>query len=470
MAEFSLAALTAKEQAALVRQRKVSPVEIVESCLGRIESANEKLNSFLTVAGDEAMQAARRLERAMAKGRKAGPLAGVPVGLKDCIETKGIRTTAGSRALEHHVPAYDATLVRKLKEADAIVIGKTHLSEAATAPTVFGDMRNPWDTKRLAGASSGGSASAVAASMCGVAIGTDTGASVRMPAAYSGIVGLKPTFGRISRHGIYPLSWSLDHAGPMTRTVEDTAIALAVVSGLDPLDIWSADAPVGNYQRALARGVKGLRMGIPKEWFFDLVEPETLGAVEKGIRALKGLGMASRHVSIPLVTTSIENSHTLRVVEAGVSLGPMVDKDPEKYGKVVRDSIATGRATAATAYAAAQEYRQKLRCQLRDAFASVDVIITPTTPMAAPLLTEFLYDTDYKVNGKSVPLGYALAGFAHLCNLTGYPAVSIPCGFTSNGLPIGMQIIGKPFDEAMVLRVAHAFEQSTPHHTKRPPV
>lgn len=466
-----LAQLTAKEQVALVRRGKASPVEVVRATLDRIASLNPKLNAFITVLEDQALEAARELERSRAAGATLGPLAGVPVVVKDNVDIAGIRTTAGSRALENHYPDQDATVIRRLHTSGAIIVGKTQLNEFACAPNVFGDMPNPWDVRRLAGASSGGSAAAVAASICPVALGTDTGGSVRMPAAFSGIFGLKPTYGLVSLHGVVPLTWTLDHVGPLTRSVEDAAIVLAAIAGHDPLDPWSASVPGVDYPRALRRGVRGLRIGVPKEWFFDLVDPEIEAAVRRAIHLLQTLGMPVQEVSLPLMADCLDSHGTIHQSEAATALAPYVDQAADKCGDMVLRLVKDGRAISATDYVEAMRRRRELRMQLQAAFETVDVLIVPTTPMPPPLLEEFRSFRDhYIVNGEPVSLKYAFAGFNDPFNLTGSPALSAPCGFTADGLPIGMQIVGRRFDEATVLRVALAYQRHTDFHTRKPPV
>lgn len=459
-----LAQLTATEQAALIRRRKASPMEVLEATLARIHSLNARLNSFITLMEDEARGAARRAEEALQDGSPLGPLHGVPVALKDNFETKGVRTTAGSRVLEDHVPDHDATVVRRLREAGAIIVGKTHLSEFACAPTVFGDMRNPWNLERLAGVSSGGSAAAVAASLCPIATGHDTGGSIRIPASFSGVVGLKGTYGRVSRYGVLPFAWSFDTAGPLTRTVEDSALTLSVIAGHDPKDPTSSKVRVPNYVRALRGGIKGLRIGLPKEWFFDVVDAEVEQGVRDGVRAMEGLGASTRQVSVPMVTDCLEIGNSIHWAEAAAYHEEDMQRCPEKYGPFLLLRLHAGRLISAPDYVKAQRLRRVLRGQFLEALAEVDVIVTPTTPIVAPLLNQ----TSYAINGKPVPVMNALAAFTLPFNETGLPALSVPCGFTREGLPIGMQIIGKPFDEPTVLRVGHTFQRHTDWHKRRP--
>ena len=461
-----LATLTAAEQARLTRTGKVSPGEVIEATLARIRSLNGRLNAFLSVMEEEAMEEARRAEKAARQGASLGPLYGVPVALKDNFETKGVRTTAGSRVLEDYVPDHDATVVERFRQAGAIIIGKTHLAEFAISPSVFGGMHNPWDLERLAGTSSGGSSAAVAASLCPIATGHDTGGSIRIPATFSGIVGLKPTYGRVSRYGVLPLNWSFDNAGPLTRTVEDTALALSAIAGYDPKDPTSSKAKVPNYARALKGGVKGLRIGLPREWFFDVVDAQVKQGVLDGVRVLEAQGATVRDVSVPLVERNLEIGFTIQWAEAAAYHEEFVERCPEKYGPPLLQRLQAARFITATDYIKAQRLRRVLRGQFLDALAETDVMITPTCPIVAPLLT----DTEFFINGKPEPrlYAYSIAGFTFPFNQVGLPTVSVPCGFTKEGLPIGMQIAGRPFEEGTILRAAHTFERQTEWHKRRP--
>ena len=463
-----LASLTATEQATLIRTGRASAVDVMEATLSRISSLNNELNAFITVRSDGAMAEARLAQKAVRRGSRLGPLHGVPIAVKDNFETAGILTTAGSRVLEGNVPKEDATVVRRLRDAGAIVVGKTHLSEFAGGPTAFGDMRNPWDLSRMAGVSSGGSTAAVAASICPIGIGTDTGGSIRIPASFSGIVGVKPTYGRVSRWGAFPFNWSFDAVGPLTRTVRDAALTLGVISGYDPRDPTSSKISVPNYMRALSGGVKGLRIGLTREWFFDVVDSEVKSNVLQAVRVLQSLGALTRKVSVPLVTNSLEIGYTIQFAEASAYHQDWVDECPERYTDGSLQNRLLGRLIPATDYIKAQRLRRVLRDQFLKAFEDIDIMITPTTAIAAPLNSEM----SYKINGKPEPAlyAYALAAFTFPFNQTGMPAVSVPCGFTKKGLPVGMQLIGRPFEDGTVLRVAHTYEQATEWHKARPPL
>ena len=463
---MDLATLSAARQARLIRRRTVSAHEVVRATLGRIDALNGRLEAFTGVHDERALAAARAADAAVRDGSPLGPLHGVPVALKDLYDDAGVVNSAGSRVLEENVPSRDATTVAALKRAGAIIVGRTQLSEFAIGATVFGQMRNPWDTARLAGASSGGSGAAVAARLCPVAMGSDTGGSIRIPASFSGVVGLKPTYGRVSRAGIIPLDWSLDTAGPLANTVEDAAIVLSAIAGYDNRDPASADRPVENYLRGLRRGVRGLRIGVPKEWFYGLMDSDVRQAVRKGLAVLKGLGATSRSVSIPMVAHCLEIGSIIQWAEAAAYHAEWMDDRPQKYGPGLLNRLRAGRFIMAADFVRAQRLRKIERSQFLQALSRVDVLITPTTPITAPMLDQ----TEYRVDGTTpADRTYAIAAFTIPINHAGLPAVSVPCGFTKTGLPIGMQIVGRPFDEATILRAAYAFERATDWHNRMPP-
>ena len=458
------ALLTATEQARLIRKGKLSPVELLEAAFARIGLLNDRLGAFITVMNEQATADAQRAETAVARKASLGLLHGVPIALKDNYETKGVRTTAGSRVFEDNVPDRDATVVERLREAGAVIIGKTHLNEFALGPVVLGEVRNPWGLDRSPGGSSCGSGVAVAASMCPIAMGHDTGGSTRIPAALCGVVGLKQTYGRVSRHGVLPLAWSLDHPGPLTRSVEDAALTLAAIADYDPKDPTSSRAKVSSYVRALRGGVKGLRLGIPRELFFDLVDPEVKQAVNDGVKLLQGLVASVREVSVPLVTEVEEFGQVIMRTEAVAIHEDAMAQSPEKYGQAFLAQLRARKFTLATDYIKAQRLRRVLRCQFLDALTKVDVIVTPTTAIPAPPLDQ----SSYAIQGKPVTPSYALGAFTRPFNQTGMPAITVPCGFTSDGLPIGLQVAGRPFGEGTVLRVAYTFERHTEWHKRRP--
>jgi len=462
----SLELMTAAEQTALIRARKASAREVVVAAIKRIEALEPRINAFLTVDREGALKAADAADEAMGRGAPAGLLHGVPVCLKDNIKTRGLRTTAGSRLLEHYVPDEDATLVARLKAAGAIIVGKTHLSEFARGPWVFGDVHNPWDLKRSPGGSSSGTGAAVAASMTPVGIGHDTGGSGRIPASWSGVIGLLATWGRVSRHGVIPLAWSMDHATLCSRTVEDAALLLAAIGGYDPRDPTTAKREVPRFADHLGGGVRGLRIGISQQWFFQDLNPEVERGVRAALRTLEGLGAHVTEVSIPLISMCIEIGDAIVWGEASAYHEENMDKHPEKYGPELLRLLRGGRVITATGYIKAQRLRRTLRQQFLDVLNTVDVLISPTTRTVAPLLSSATPDLD------ADPFAgvFANAGLTIPFNVVRLPAMSVPCGFSSDGLPIGMQIAGRPFDEAALLRVAAAYQQHTEWHKRRPPL
>lgn len=460
MHDTPLAFLSLTEVARLLKRRAVSPVEVTRAVLDRIAAVNARLNAFLTITADEALAAARRAERAILAGRYRGPLHGVPVSVKDLVQAAGIRTTCGSRILADWIPEADATLIRRFREAGAVLVGKTHLHEFAYGPTNLnphhGPARNPWDPERMTGGSSGGSGSAVATGCSYVSIGTDSGGSVRIPAALCGVVGLKPTYGRISRAGIFPLSWSQDHAGPLTRTVADSALALQALAGFDPADPGSSRHPLPNFSRGLTAGVKGLRLGVPREFFWDEVDQGVAEVVKKAIAVLAGLGASVRDVSWPMAAEAKALSFLIMGAESYSVHERWLREQPENYGPDVRQRLAQGATILAADYLQAQRLRRRLIQSLDAVFATCDALLTPTVPVAAPRLEE----TTLKWAKEAESMTAALPRLTRAFNLTGTPALSVPCGFTTRGLPIGLQIAGRAFDEATVLRVGHAYEQA----------
>ncbi|MGH7376264.1 MAG: amidase [Candidatus Methylomirabilales bacterium] len=468
MPETDLPLLSLAEVARLLKRRTVSPVEVTRAVLDQIAAVNHRLNAFLTVTGDEALAAARRAERAIRAGRYRGPLHGVPVSVKDLVQTAGIRTTCGSRILADWIPDADATLIRRLREAGAILIGKTHLHEFAYGPTNlnphYGPARNPWDPGRMTGGSSGGSGVAVATGCSYASIGTDSGGSVRIPAAICGVVGLKPTYGRISRAGIFPLSWSQDHAGPITRTVTDAALALQALAGFDPADPGSSRQPVPNFSRGLTAGVKGLRLGVPREFFWDDVDPEVAEAVKKAVVVLAGLGASVREVHWPMAAEAKALSFLIMGAEAFSVHERWLKERPEDYGPDVRQRLAQGVTILAADYLRAQRLRRRFIESLAAVFKTCDVLLTPTAAVAAPHLEE----TTLRWASGPETVTAALPRLTRAFNLTGTPVLSVPCGFTSGRIPVGLQVAGRAFDEATVLRVGHAYEQAAGIQVPRP--
>jgi aspartyl-tRNA(Asn)/glutamyl-tRNA(Gln) amidotransferase subunit A len=456
---------TIAELAARLRKKEISPVELTDAVLDRIGAVDGKLKAFITVMRDEARNAAKAAELAILAGTYLGPLHGIPVAVKDLYYTRGIKTTAGSKILATFVPDYDAAVVERLKQAGAVIVGKANTHEFAmntwTPPT-----RNPWDTDRIPGGSSGGSGAAVAASECIAAVGTDTGGSIRIPSALCGIVGLKPTFGRVSRHGVVPLAWTCDHAGPMTKTVEDAALMLRAMAGYDARDPATVRLAVPNYARALTGDVKGLRVGMPRNYFFDAIDPEVEEAVRKAIKTLEGLGASVHEVSFPHLGSMAITHACIVLTEAATYHEKWLRTRADDYQPDVRFSLEWGKLFMGMDYVQAQRVRELIRQDFAEVLRHVDVIAAPTVPAPASKVGE----DPITIKGNKEGLVGAHIRLNRPSNHTGLPAISVPCGFTTAGLPIGFQLIGRAFDEATVLRAAHAYEANTPWRGKRAPI
>ncbi|HEV2289440.1 MAG TPA: amidase [Candidatus Acidoferrales bacterium] len=460
-----LSYLTISEAAALLRRKKLSPVELTEAALERIAALNPRLNAFITVTAERARKEARAAEREIARGRHRGPLHGIPITLKDNIWTAGVRTTAGSKILQDFVPRVDAEVAKKFTQAGGVLLGKTNLHEFAYGITTenphYGPARNPWNTNCIPGGSTGGSAAALAAGIGFAAIGTDTGGSIRIPSALCGIVGLKPTFGRVSCEGIVPLAPTLDHAGPIARTVADVAIMLDIIGRCD-------EAP-GAFYRAARGGWKKrgrLRLGWPREYFFERADAEITKAIEEAMKVFKELGARIEEVSVPHAKESGEPSTQIALAEAleyHESQGYFPAHATE-YGEDVRKRLEMGSAVRAVDYLMGQQAREKLREDFRAAFERVDAIVAPATPIAAPRIGE----ESVKVNGESQSVRGLLVGVSRPANFTGFPAISVPCGFTRSGLPIGMSLHGPEWGEAKLLSIAAAYERATEWHNRHP--
>jgi aspartyl-tRNA(Asn)/glutamyl-tRNA(Gln) amidotransferase subunit A len=425
-------------------------MENIESVIERIERLNPEMRAFITVIKDQHD--------------------GVPVSVKDLYDTKGIRTTAGSKVFAERVPNEDATAVRKLKEAGKVVIGKTNLHEFAFGLTSvnphYGTVRNPWDKERICGGSSGGSACAVALGMGRGALGTDTGGSIRIPASLCGIVGLKPTYGRVSVHGVVPLCWSMDHAGPMTQTVEEAAVLLGAIAGHDPKDPYSRNVEVPLYKDALTGSVKGVRVGIPKTYFYERLAPEVKSAACDALKNLERLGAKMIPVELPYVDVHWAVWLHIASPEAYSFHEPLLKAHAALYGADVRERLEAGRSFLSIDYVRAQRTRTMMKRECKRVFESVDVIVTPATPIPAPRIDDL-----HRPWGSGTETAAAsLARFTRYFNVVGLPAISIPCGFTAGGLPIGLQIAGKAFDESTVLRVAHAYEQDARWFERQPAI
>ncbi len=456
-----LCRLTLTEAARLIVTRQLSPVELTEACLERIEALNPLLNAFITVSAEQALQAARQAEAILSRGESGGPLHGIPLAVKDLVDMQGVPTTAGSRILVGHVATEDATVVARWRASGAVILGKLNLHEFALGATSvnphYGPVRNPWDAERIAGGSSGGSGAAVAASLCLGALGTDTGGSIRIPASLCGIVGLKPTYGRVSRHKVIPLSWSLDHVGPLAKRVEDAALLLAAMAGPDRRDPATADVPVPDYLSALAGGVKGLRLGVSKDHLWQDTDPEVEAAVRRAIAVLAGLGAQVEEVSLPHTDVVGATVNAIMLPEALAYHRPWLRQRPEDYGRDVRLRLQMGALYQAVDYLDAQRTRALIVEAWNGLLHQVDLLATPTTPIAAT-----------RIEDSDLSATLSLIRFTNPFNLAGLPAISVPCGFTAEGLPIGLQLVGRPWDEATVLRAAHAYQQATQWHKARP--
>ena len=462
--------LSIAEASDLIAEGRLSPVELVRAHLARIDDTEARLNSFITLLEDDALAAAKAAEADIQSGKTRGPLHGIPIGLKDLCYTKGVRTTVGSKIMADFVPDEDATVVERLKSAGAIIVGKLQMHEFAIGVTSenphFGAAHNPWDTDRVTGGSSGGSASSVCSGQCMGAIGTDTGGSVRIPAALCGIVGLKPTFGRVSKHGVFPAAWNHDTVGPMTRTVRDAALMLNAIAGHDPKDQFSSERPVEDYTATIGQGVRGLRIGIHRDYFFEKIDPEVETSVTAAAGALESLGATIEEVSVPLmdkasaISTAIVGPETVEV-----HMRNLRDR-PEDFDPSVRVRLEAGAVVSAHQYVRAQRARTLFNRNVRRAMENVDVILTPTIPVGAPKIGQDMVPVGDELESKLTLISRLTRPF----NLPGIPTISLPCGFTSEGLPIGLQLAGRPFEEATILRAAHAYEQITEWHTHRPPV
>ena len=456
-----IAYATIAELGARYRKRDLSPVEVTQALLARIEKLDPILHAFVTLTADSALAEARSAEEALRRG-DARPLLGIPVAHKDIYLTRGVRTTGGSALLADWIPDQDATCVRRWGAAGTVQLGKLITHEFAFGLQFpghrFPPAKNPWNLDHIPGGSSSGSGAALAAGLVTGATGSDTGGSIRGPAAFCGIVGLKPTYGRSSRAGVLTLSWTLDHTGPMARTVQDCAFLLQPLAGYDPADPASSRAPVDDYVAPLGRDIRGLKIGVPRAYFLEEVDAEVARAFEEALEALRRLGAEVRDVQIP----SLRGAHSFLLIlmaEAYAYHERDLREHPELYGEVLRERILAGALVTASEYTQAQRIRSEICRETAEVLKTVDVLASPTalkpaTPFAQAFDPEFAFP---KSN---------MAPF----NLTGLPTLALPCGFSASGLPLSFQLSGRPFEEATVLRAGHAYEQATTWHTRRPPV
>ena len=470
MDALELCYLSAGNLSRLIRDRQVSPVEVIDAHLARIDATEPTLNSFITLLPDHARDAARRAEAQIQAGNYRGPLHGIPVGLKDLFNTAGVRTTSGSRVLDNFIPTEDCTVAARFQQAGAILLGKLNMHQFAYGPTGenfdYGHMHNPWNPEMVTGGSSGGSGSAAAAGQCTITMGSDTGGSVRIPAALCGIVGLKPTYGLVSRAGLTPLSWCLDHPGPMVRTVEDAAIAMNVIAGHDPADQATSTREVPDYTAALSGSVAGLRIGVVREYFEAPLDSEVETAVRAAIAQLSEMGATVSEVSLPMFADSQAISGTLLMSEAAAYHRDLLAKDGDKLTPSVRLRLEAGLFVTAADYLKAQQARARFNYEMSQLFNDVDLLAGPSEPITAPPILA----SEVAIGERTVGTVGALTQYTRPYNISGTPAISVPCGFSLADMPIGLQLAGRPFDEATVLRAAHAFEQATDWHSRRPPV
>ena len=458
-----LTKLSLSEATALVRAKRISPLELTQECLKRVEQLNPKLNAFITLTAESALAQAREAEAEVQKGQWKGALHGIPIALKDLVDTAGVRTTAGSAVFKERVPTQDAEITRRLKAAGAVLLGKLNMHEFAyggsSVISAFGPVRNPWDAEYSPGGSSGGSAAAVAAGMCFGAIGSDTGGSIREPAGYCGIVGLKPTYGRVSTRGVIPLSWSQDHMGPMTRTVRDAALMLQTLAGYDAEDVTSANAPVPDYAAAL-ESKPSFHLGVPRSHFYEELDPEVQEAMETALGVLKKLTASQQDIEIP---TGGEFGGTVLVAEAYAYHEKNVASHPELYQPETLKRIRAGAEVSTSAYIGARRQLERVRRATPKIFEGVDILVTPTSAVPPSKISELLGEPD-KLRGRELLMLRNTRPF----NVLGLPTISIPCAFTKSGLPIGMQLTGPMGGEAAMLGLAQAYEQATEWHKRAP--
>jgi aspartyl-tRNA(Asn)/glutamyl-tRNA(Gln) amidotransferase subunit A len=471
MSKTDLHYLSISDAAALIRAGELSPVELSQAYLDRIESLNGHLNAYITVMAESALSQASEAEQEIKNGHYRGPMHGIPVGIKDIIYTKGVLTSAGSRVLADHIPDENSPIVDSLHSAGAVILGKLNLSEFAIGGTIdhpYGTPRNPWNTDHTAGGSSSGSGIAAAGGLCAGALGSDTGGSIRGPAFFCGLVGLRPTYGRVTRHNVVPMSWHLDTVGPMTRTVRDCAHMLRAIAGHDPNDATTSALPVPDYAASIDGGVRGLRIGLPTEMFDDdIVDGDVKEATMRAVAVLEELGATSEDTSLPTSAGSGAVFIATADVDSAAYHSDWLRSRGDLYDWNTRTRLESASLEPAWAYIKAQRIREKLRHEMLEALDKYDVLVMPTGPVAAPTIAAS--------TGK--PGGYYQGDrdlirrrYTSPAPLAGLPAISVPCGFSETGLPIGVQIIGKAFDEATLFRVGQAYESATEWHTMHPDI
>ena len=454
--------LTIEDTSRIIRSRRASCAEVLDSCLRRIERDEPALNAFISVMAGSAFEEAAKADRRLARGSIDGPLHGIPISLKDLYDVAGLKTTVGSKIFADNVATRDSAVAERLRAAGAVISGKANMTEFALGGVQpeYGPAVNPWDHTRTAGGSSSGSGVAVASGMVYASIGSDTGGSIRIPASFCGVVGFKPTYGRVSRRGMMPLAWSLDHAGPLTRTVYDAALVLQDIIGHDPADPTTNAARPPTLTERLRPRLDGVRIGIPENYFFGELDPEVGQAIDAARRALDHLGANFKKVEIPHAEAAGAALMTTMLCEGAAAHRKALTTRPHDFSQPVRSMFEQGSITPAVTYIQAQQMRTLLIQEYLEALSEVDVLLYPTTPMPAfhPDEPPLSPDGVSSVGRCTVSLP-----------LTGLPGVSVPCGFTRSGLPIGMQLVARHFDEAALVRIGHAYQNATDWHTRRPP-
>ena len=457
------------EAAALLRSRKASSVELTRACIAKIERLDGQLVAFISKTLDAAIAAAERADAELARSDDRGPLHGIPVALKDLYDAKGEATTAGSKIFAQNIAREDSAVAARLRTGGAVFLGKTNLHEWAFGVTNqnphFGNAKNPWDATRIPGGSSGGSAIAVATGMCFMSPGSDTGGSIRIPAALCGIAGIKPTYGRVSLRGVVPLAWSLDHAGPLARTVRDLAISLDLLAGHDPQDPGSADVPAQDYLADLEKGAQGLRILVPTTHFFVDADEEVEGAVREAAKQLASLGARVEERALPHTEMLRDTQRAIISSDALAYHKDHLKEHPDDFGPYVAERMKGAESITASELALARRTQAQIRSDWTQMLREFDVILTPTTPSSA------LPREDARPAGeRDAAAARLMTSYTSPFNLTGLPAISIPCGFTTSGLPIGLQLAAGPWKEALLLRAARAYERETSWNTRRPPL
>lgn len=461
---MELTSLNLSEAVDLISKRQISPVDLTRAYLKQIDEVDPKLNCFITVTAETALERARWAERELLRSANYGSLLGIPIALKDLYETRGVLTTSGSKFFADYIPEKDAYVVQKLEAAGAIILGKLNMHEIALGVTNvnphFGPCRNPWAPDRISGGSSGGCAASLAAEMCLGSMGSDTGGSIRIPASLCGVVGLKGTFGRVSLRGVLPLSWNLDHAGPMARRVRDVALVLQVVAGYDSEDPASINYSVDDYQDRLTEGVRGWRVALVSDEFFAKADAEVMNAVHEAAKVFENLGARVAEVELPRARQAAKANGLMTTSDAAAFHQDRLQNHPKEFGHDVRQRLTTGAAYTSTEYIHARRTQTALRRKFEKFFDDYDILLTPTTPVTAPPIE----------GPDAVEQAHKLTRFTAPFNLTGLPALSLPCGFTAKGLPIGLQIVARPWAEATVLRAGNTYEMETKWHLQKPTV